>query len=253
MMFIQFFIWGAWYVTVGNYMTRVGMTDYIYWAYTVGPIGAIISPFFSGMIADRFFATEKVLGVLHIVGGIAMYLTPFVAEENPKIPPLNYESILDLYTTLMQAIEIAEIEIERINNRPKRIKKVHKPKELKVDGYRNGLNIYFMADNAYIEIKKCKAEYIFFLCSYVKRSMLVEYFKCLTGGTIKGHKFKKENYVCRLRKLEFGFELVCNKDIHKCKYTDYDFERNYNFVSNWIGENVEAMIKKPSVDTITFD
>ncbi len=80
MMFIEFFIWGAWYVTVGNYMNRVGMSDAIYWAYTVGPIGAIISPFFSGMIADRFFATEKVLGVLHILGGIAMFLTPFAAE-----------------------------------------------------------------------------------------------------------------------------------------------------------------------------
>jgi nucleoside transporter len=80
MMFIEFFIWGAWYVTVGNYMTRVGMSDAIYWAYTVGPIGAIISPFFSGMIADRFFATEKVLGILHIIGGIAMFIAPFVAE-----------------------------------------------------------------------------------------------------------------------------------------------------------------------------
>ena len=51
MMFIEFFIWGAWFVTVGNYMSSVGMTDVIYWAYTVGPIGAIISPFFLGMIA----------------------------------------------------------------------------------------------------------------------------------------------------------------------------------------------------------
>jgi len=80
MMFLEFFIWGAWYVTVGNYMTRIGMTDVIYWAYTVSPIGAVISPFFLGMIADRFFATEKVLGTLHIIGGIAIFLTPFVAE-----------------------------------------------------------------------------------------------------------------------------------------------------------------------------
>jgi len=80
MMFLEFFIWGAWYVTVGNYMTRIGMTDMIYWAYTVGPIGAVISPFFLGMIADRFFATEKVLGTLHIIGGIAIFLTPLVAE-----------------------------------------------------------------------------------------------------------------------------------------------------------------------------
>lgn len=80
MMFLEFFIWGAWYVTVGNYMTRIGMSDMIYWAYTVGPIGAIVSPFFLGMVADRFFSTEKVLGLLHLVGGLAMIFAPAVAE-----------------------------------------------------------------------------------------------------------------------------------------------------------------------------
>jgi len=88
MMFLEFFVWGAWYVTVGNYMTRVGLTDAIYWAYTVGPIGAIISPFFLGMIADRFFATEKVLGVLHLIGGLAIFLTPFVGEGDSQSAPL---------------------------------------------------------------------------------------------------------------------------------------------------------------------
>ena len=79
MMFLEFFVWGAWYVTVGNYMAAMGMSDAIYWAYTVGPIGAIISPFFLGMIADRFFATEKVLGTMHILGGIFIFLAPFFA------------------------------------------------------------------------------------------------------------------------------------------------------------------------------
>ncbi len=88
MMFIEFFIWGAWYVTVGNYMSKVGMTDAIYWAYTVGPIGAVISPFFLGMIADRYFATEKVLGVLHLIGGVAIFLTPFFAEGEFVSAPL---------------------------------------------------------------------------------------------------------------------------------------------------------------------
>mgnify|MGYP006204784839 CR=1 FL=1 len=72
MMFLEFFIWGSWYVTIGNYMAAVGMTDAIAWAYTVHPIGAIVSPFFLGMVADRFFATEKVLGVLHLLGGAAL-------------------------------------------------------------------------------------------------------------------------------------------------------------------------------------
>ncbi|MBK7106966.1 MAG: MFS transporter [Ignavibacteriae bacterium] len=85
MMFLQYAIWGAWYVTVGNYMNAIGMTSVIHWAYTVSPISAIISPFFLGMVADRFFATEKVLGVLHIIGGISILLTPFAAETSPTL------------------------------------------------------------------------------------------------------------------------------------------------------------------------
>jgi nucleoside transporter len=81
MMFLEFFVWGAWYVTVGNYMTRIGMSDLVYLAYAVGPVGAIISPFFLGMVADRFFSTEKVLGILHLTGGIAMFLAPLAAES----------------------------------------------------------------------------------------------------------------------------------------------------------------------------
>ncbi len=76
MMFLQFFIWGAWYVTVGNYMTAIDMADLTHWPYTVNPVAAIVSPFFLGLIADRYFAAEKVLGVLHIAGGVIMFLTP---------------------------------------------------------------------------------------------------------------------------------------------------------------------------------
>ncbi len=80
MMFLEFFVWGAWYVTVGIYMSELGLSEDIHWAYTVGPISAIISPFFLGLIADRFFATEKVLGVLHIVGGVFLLLAPMAVE-----------------------------------------------------------------------------------------------------------------------------------------------------------------------------
>lgn len=76
MMFLEFFLWGAWYVTVGNYMAQHHMAESIGWAYTVGPIAALVSPFFLGMIADRFFSTERVLGVLHILGGISLLLAP---------------------------------------------------------------------------------------------------------------------------------------------------------------------------------
>ncbi len=80
MMFLQFFVWGGWYVTTGPYMEAHGLKSVIFWAYTVGPIAAIISPFFLGMVADRFFASERVLGLLHILGGAILILAPRMAN-----------------------------------------------------------------------------------------------------------------------------------------------------------------------------
>jgi nucleoside transporter len=76
MMFLQFFIWGAWYTTIAVYMTHHGMEKLTHWPYTVNPIAAIVAPFFLGLVADRYFATEKVLGVLHILGGVVMFVVP---------------------------------------------------------------------------------------------------------------------------------------------------------------------------------
>ncbi len=76
MMFLQFFIWGAWYTTIAVYMTHHGMGTLTHWPYTVNPIAAIAAPFFLGLVADRYFATEKVLGVLHVLGGLVMLVVP---------------------------------------------------------------------------------------------------------------------------------------------------------------------------------
>jgi nucleoside transporter len=81
MMFLQFFVWGAWYVSQTGFMNAHGLRNLVAWAYTVGPIAAIISPFFLGMVADRFFASQKVLAVLHAVGGAAMLLVPSMTRE----------------------------------------------------------------------------------------------------------------------------------------------------------------------------
>ena len=81
MMFIQYFIYGAWLVTLGTFLgkvlgasgTQVGL------AYSIPAIAAMLSPFIVGMVADRFFATEKVLFTLHLTGGILLYLATMQA------------------------------------------------------------------------------------------------------------------------------------------------------------------------------
>ena len=84
MMFLEFFIWGAWYTTIAVYMTKHNMADLTHWAFTVNPIAAIIAPFFIGLIADRYFASEKVLAILHILGAVFMFVTP-LATNNPIV------------------------------------------------------------------------------------------------------------------------------------------------------------------------
>ena len=76
MMFLEFFVWGAWYTTVAVYMAAEGLGDLTHWPYTVNPIAAIVAPFFLGLVADRYFAAQKVFGVLHLLGGVFMLLAP---------------------------------------------------------------------------------------------------------------------------------------------------------------------------------
>ena len=75
MMFLEYFIWGAWYVTVGTYMVanlEASGSEASY-AYTALAIATMISPFLVGMVADRYFSAQKIMGVLHIVGALALY------------------------------------------------------------------------------------------------------------------------------------------------------------------------------------
>jgi nucleoside transporter len=92
MMFLQFFIWGAWYVTAPRFLSQIGFQGSDFgWTYSAGPIAAMISPFLVGMIADRFFATERVLAAMHLAGGAIMFVaTTLMLSEAPSPTVINW-------------------------------------------------------------------------------------------------------------------------------------------------------------------
>ena len=89
MMFLQYFTWGAWFVTLGTYLGALGFSgERIGLCYGTSALGAMIAPFFVGMIADRFFATQRILAVLHLVGAGLLYLVSTVVEFGAFYPIL---------------------------------------------------------------------------------------------------------------------------------------------------------------------
>jgi nucleoside transporter len=76
MMFLEFFIWGGWFVTMGTFLSQSfnASGSQLAQAYETQSIGAIIAPFIIGLIADRYFSAQKILGFLHILGAVILYL-----------------------------------------------------------------------------------------------------------------------------------------------------------------------------------
>ncbi len=112
MMFLEFFIWGAWFVTLGTYLASINFSgSNVGYTYLMNNIAAIISPFFIGMIADRFFSSEKVMGILHLLGGVVIYFASGITAVAPLILGLLLYNLLYMPTVaLANAISFHQME-----------------------------------------------------------------------------------------------------------------------------------------------
>ena len=106
-MFLQYFVWGSWYVSLATYLSKTlhFEGEQIGLAYGAFAIGAMIAPFFVGLIADRYFASEKILAFLGIVGGFLLFILPQLTTFSSFYPMLiiycaTYVPTLALGTSL---------------------------------------------------------------------------------------------------------------------------------------------------------
>jgi nucleoside transporter len=93
MMFLEFFIWGAWYVTLGTWLSQSALhfdARQVGLAAGTTAVGAMVAPFLVGLVADRYFATQRVLALLHALGAIALW----VASLQSSFVPLYWVILL---------------------------------------------------------------------------------------------------------------------------------------------------------------
>jgi nucleoside transporter len=87
MMFLQYMIWGAWSPDFSAYLQKIGFTStQSGFIYSLLPIGCMLAPFAGGQLADRYFSTEKMLAVLHLLGGVLLFLAARVTDYNQLWP-----------------------------------------------------------------------------------------------------------------------------------------------------------------------
>jgi len=111
--FLEFFIWGAWFVTMGTFLSQEFSASggQLAQAYETQSIGAIIAPFIVGLIADRYFAAQKILGVLHLIGA-ALLFTVSNAEGFSNFYPYIFIYMLLYMPTLALANSVAFYQME---------------------------------------------------------------------------------------------------------------------------------------------
>jgi len=100
MMLLEYFIWGAWYVTMGTYMSEFLDSSgvQIGAAYSALAIATMISPFFVGMVADRYFAAQRIMGVLHILGAVLLYFATQITDNTAFYWIIVFYSLLYMPT-----------------------------------------------------------------------------------------------------------------------------------------------------------
>lgn len=113
MMFLEFFVWGAWFVTMGSYLTATlgvsGAESAM--AYSTQSWGAIVAPFVIGLIADKYFNAERLLGVIHLIGAALMYSLATANDFTSFYPYLLVYMILYMPTlALVNAIAFRQMD-----------------------------------------------------------------------------------------------------------------------------------------------
>ncbi len=82
--FLEFAIWGAWFVVLGNYLDSLGFSRKVIGRiYATMPLGSVLSPMFVGTIADRYIASEQLMGMLHLVGAGLLFWMATIRSPRP--------------------------------------------------------------------------------------------------------------------------------------------------------------------------
>jgi nucleoside transporter len=114
MMFLQFAVWGGWFVFLGNHLKSISATaftdEWVGAIYGTMALGTIIAPLFVGQVADRFFASEKLMAVLHIVGaGLLFWMGEITDPETFYVVALIYALVYSPTLALSNSIAFAHV------------------------------------------------------------------------------------------------------------------------------------------------